>query len=231
MTAVRRLRTRRTQVLAAGVGATLLALFATGCPEPADLADPAMYPAPVAPMTEMCETACIKDVFQVKASGCKICHGPTPLGALDLVSPGFTDRLRDVPAKHVEIAPPASPGDCPTNDKLIDPNNPNASWLLIKVRGMQKTCGTQMPTAPLPAGDMKCVEDYVACVAGKPITAGGGSGGGGAPMGGSGGSGSGGGGAPGGGSGGSATAGSGGAAAGSGGRPPGTGGGGGTGGT
>jgi hypothetical protein len=221
------MRTRRTQVLAAGIGATLLTLFATGCPEPADLADPAMYPAPVAAMTETCETTCVKEVFQTKSSGCGLCHGPTPLGALDLKSAGFTERLRDVPSKHVEISPPAAPGDCPTGDKLIDTTNPDASWLLIKVRGMQKTCGGPMPTAPLPAADLKCVEDYVACVAKKPLTGGGG---GGAPMGGSGG-----GGAPTGGSGGSATggggtAGRGGAGAGSGGTAAGTGGGGGTGG-
>jgi hypothetical protein len=182
-------RRRRAAGLTAGVGATLLALFATGCPEPGDLLEAEKYKAPVKemPMAEPCEVACVKTVFQESNSGCKICHATAaPLGELDLRD-GYTKRLRDVPAKHAGVDPPAAPGDCPTGDKLIDTANPNASWLLTKIHGTQKTCGLQMPSSPLPPADMKCIEDYVACVAGKPVT-----GGGGAPSGGSGGSGTGG---------------------------------------
>lgn len=209
VTAIRRARSRRAQLLAAGAGAILLALSATGCPEPADLLDAEKYKAPAVAMAEPCELDCVKAVFQQNTNGCKICHSiDPPLGDLDLRG-SFTSRLRDVAAKHTGITPPATPGDCPTGDKLIDTANPNASWLLTKIRGMQKTCGTQMPTAPLGTSDMACVEAYISCVAGgKPLT-----GGGGAPAGGSGG-------APAGGSGGGATtAGTGGAAAGSGGAP------------
>jgi hypothetical protein len=192
-------------LLAAGAGATLLALVGTGCPEPADLLDAEKYKAPVAAMPEVCEVACVKAVFQQNNNGCKICHSSMgPLGQLDL-GDGFTARLRDIPAKHADIVPPAAEGDC-SNGKLIDTANPNASWLLTKIRGMQKTCGTQMPTAPLGAGDMTCVEEYISCVAGgKPLTGGGGAPAGGAPAGGTGG--------------GATTAGTGGTAAGSGGAP------------
>lgn len=194
--------------------ATVLALFATGCPEPADLQDPESYQAPpTMMMNNACETDCVKNVFQVSNTGCKICHVTSKLGGLDL-SAGFTSRLKDVAAKHIEIEPPATPGDCPTGDKLIDTMNPSASWMLTKIKGMQKTCGGPMPTSPLSASDMTCVETYISCVAGGMVGAGGSGGG---SAGGSGG----------------AAAGTGGAAAGSGGSggaAAGTGGGGGTGG-
>jgi hypothetical protein len=225
VTAIRRQRARRVQLVAAGIAGTLLALLATGCPTPADLANPDDYLAPAgggsgsmggsATGPDPCEVACVTKVFSGTATACKLCHSTamdTRLGGLDLQSAGVTARLKGVATKHIEIDPPASPGDCPMGDKLIDVDNPANSWMLKKLKGMQKTCGTAMPsTAPLSAADMMCMETYISCVAGKPI-----GGGGGAAAGGSGGSG------------GSAA---GGTSAGTGGAAAGTGGGGGTGGT
>jgi len=257
---LRRVRTRRLQGLGAGVGAALLALFALGCPQGADLENPQLYPKPGYPMgtggsgtagttaggapaggnAASCETACVKTIFQTNPLLCSLCHNNNPGGAalmssmLDLKSDGFTARLKDVPAKHTDIVAPMTNANCPKGDKLIDTSNPSASWLLKKIDGTQGDCGTAMPsTAPLAAADKSCVEMYVACVAGGSIT-----GGGGAATGGSGGMATGGGGAAaggaaagGGGSGGAATGG-GGTAAGGGGTPAGGGGGsGGTGGT
>ncbi len=232
VTAIRRQRARRVQLVAAGIGASLLALLATGCPEPADLANPQLYDAPPPSAgsgstagggtgADPCEVACVAKVFAGSTTSCKLCHSTameTRLGQLDLQSANVTSRLKDVASKHVEIMPPPTAGDCPTGDKLIDVANPAESWMLKKLKGLQKTCGTVMPsTAPLGAADLACMETYVACVAGKPI-----GGGGGAAAGGSGGS------AGSGGSGGSAA---GGTSAGTGGTTAGAGGGGGTGGT
>lgn len=228
VTTLHRQRARRVQLVAAGIAGTLLALLATGCPEPADLVDgenKEKFPAPAgggsggsgsmggsATGPDPCEVACVTKVFTGTPAACKLCHSTamdTRLGGLDLQSAGITARMKGVAAQHIGIDPPAMAGDCPAGDKLIDVDNPANSWLLKKLKGMQKTCGTAMPsTSPLGAADMACMETYISCVAGKPI-----GGGGGAAAGGSGGSAA------------------GGTSAGTGGAAAGTGGGGGTGGT
>jgi hypothetical protein len=179
-----RRRTRRLQALGAAAAAGVLALFATGCPEPADLENPQQYLKPEVAADDPCELECVKNIFTVSQLGCKLCHNNTTLTSsqLDLVSKGVTARLRDVPSKHLDITMPPTPGDCPTGDKLIDVANPGNSWLLKKIKGEQKTCGTIMPTTSLNATDMACMETYISCVAGgKPLVGGGGgSGGGGA---------------------------------------------------
>ena len=182
------------RLLAGTAASALLALFATGCPEAADLANPEMYAAPAAAGTgsgtagsagsgntgSPCEVACIKKVFQESAPLCKACHGGMILSSeLDLGADGFTARLKDQPAKHLDAT-----GPCPTGDKLIDVNDPAKSWLLKKVKGDHGECGTQMPPNPLGAMDMACVETYVYCVAGKPPPGGGSGGSGGSGTGG-----------------------------------------------
>jgi hypothetical protein len=239
-------RTRRLQGLGAGVGAALLALFALGCPEGADLENPQSYPKPgymtasggsgtagataggaaAGGNAASCETACIKDIFQVQPVLCALCHnknmaGPLTSAGLDLKTDGFTARLLNIPATHTDIVAPMTNANCPKGDKLIDSSNPSASWLLKKIEGTQGDCGTPMPqTGQLSMAQKTCLETYIACVAGGPIT-----GGGGAAAGGSGGTAAGGGGAASGGGG------SGGAATGGGGTAAGGGGSGGTGGT
>ena len=193
--ALRRVRARRLQGLTAGVGATLLALFALGCPEPADLQDPNAFPKPAAggastagtsgggSSSTSCEVPCIVDVFQTQPTLCKLCHTAPPglkSSGLDLASPGFTARLKDIPAVHGDLGAMMATAMCPTADKLIDTANPANSWLLKKIHGEQGTCGTPMPSTGMLTADQKtCVETYVKCVApGGAVTTGGAGGGG-----------------------------------------------------
>lgn len=182
--ALRRLRARRARSLVAGVGAGLLALFAVGCPEPGDLENADVYPAPMptagtgtagssssagtggsgggGSTIAACETSCVTTIFTTQ---CKICHGSTTKlsGTLDLETMGVSARLKDKPAEHMG----STPGPCPTGDKLIDSATPANSWLLKKVTDMQGTCGTVMPApTALPAADQTCLTTYVNCVAG-----------------------------------------------------------------
>jgi hypothetical protein len=139
------------------------------------------------------------------------CHSPNALGLggdLDLTSPGVPSRLINVNATHAGIDMDGGGVTCPTA-KLIDTANPMASWLLVKINGMQGSCGSSMPQVGTITSTQKaCITQYVMDVAADA--------GAGMAMGGSGGMSSGGsagtGGTPGGGSGGAATAGNGGAA-------------------
>lgn len=191
--AVRRARARRARWLTASLGASVLALFALGCPQPGDLENPGIYTPPPkggaastagsgtgggAPAG--CETACVNQIFQKDQQPCLVCHSTlSHLGDLDLESPGYTARLKDVNAKHTGIT--GSTAECPTGDKLIDVTTPANSWLLKKLHGEQKTCGTAMPQGFTISAEQKtCLETYVACVApggGATPTAGTGSGG------------------------------------------------------
>jgi hypothetical protein len=186
------------QHLAAVAGTSALTLFSVGCPEPADLDNPEMYPkrGGTAGSTASggtasggtasggtasggtassgtassgtasggtasfaaCETGCMTQVLD----GCTLCHGDALKSAmLDLKTAGYSARLKDQPATHAEAQ-----GPCPSGDKLIDSGNPAESWLLKKVAGAQGTCGTEMPpSAALTGTDLKCVQDYVSCVA------------------------------------------------------------------
>jgi hypothetical protein len=151
---------------------------------------------------------------------------------LDLETPGVVGRLKDVPAKHSDLAPAMDPSTCPTGDKLIDSANPDASWFLKKIKGQQGGCGTAMPQPPttLTAAETMCLETFVSCVAGKALGGGSGGSGSGGSGGGSGGSSTGGGGASTGGGGSGGAGGTGGGSGGAGGTGGGSGGNGGSGG-
>ncbi len=191
--ALRRVRVRRVQGLTAAVGASLLTLFALGCPEPADLQDPGFFPQPTPAATAgatstggmsgtagasgaSCEVACVNDVFQMQLTLCKLCHTAPPglkSSMLDLASPGYTARLKDIPAVHGDLAMGMTAADCPKGDKLIDTAAPANSWLLKKIHGEQGNCGTPMPsTGMLTAAQKTCIETYVMCVAGGAAPAG-----------------------------------------------------------
>jgi hypothetical protein len=130
---------------------------------------------------------------------------------LDLASPGYTARLKDVPAVHGDL--PMGKMTCMAGDKLIDTSNPDASWLKKKIEGNQGQCGDQMPSTGMLTADQKaCLETYITCVAGPGMGTGGAGGTGGASGGGGGAGGA----AAGGGGAGGAAAGSGGAAGGGG---------------
>jgi hypothetical protein len=194
--ALRRVRTQRLQFLVTGAGAALLALFAVGCPTPADLENADAYPAPANNAgtatggggsgggggMATCETACMDNVL----AGCVLCHSSAAmLGKLILDGDNYTARLKDQPAKHDA---PGAGAVCPTGDKLIDSANPSESWLLKKVKNEQGNCGTVMPQGgPLSGADLMCVQDYVTCVANGAPSGGGGAASGGGGNGGTGG--------------------------------------------
>lgn len=189
--ALKQARGRRLRALLCCIGAGTLALFAVGCPEPGDLENPGDYkaPTPVGGTSTTtggstgtsgsgstgveCEAACLATAF----TPCFACHGTAMLvPKLDLKKPGFTALLKNQPAQYTALMPAM----CPSPPaKLIDTTTPASSWLLKKVKGDVGTCGTPMPpppTAMLTGADLKCVEDYVACVSGAAPAASGGTG-------------------------------------------------------
>jgi hypothetical protein len=175
--ALRRVRGRRLQGLGAAAGGALLVLLASGCPEPADLQNAQLYDKPGFSSSggsggaagPSCEVACVNDIFQTQPTLCKLCHGPALKSSkLDLAAPGYTARLKNVPAVHGDL--PKDKATCTGGDKLIDTTTPANSWLLKKIEGTQGTCGDAMPNSGMLTPDQKkCLETYVACVAGGPI--------------------------------------------------------------
>lgn len=194
-------------------GAIALGLLAVGCPQPADLENPDAYnkspPTGVSgaggsaagaqtggtggTSPPVCESMCINNLFTVGTS-CALCHyadmppdAPSQ-GKLDL-SVGYTARMRDKPAAHVDpnfVPYPASM--CPSGDLLINTAAPGESWLWKKVNGDQGTCGVRMPsTGVIKPGELTCVKAYIECVTQKAIGASGGTGGASGGTGGSGG--------------------------------------------
>jgi hypothetical protein len=110
-----------------------------------------------------CDTACMTALI---SGTCITCHTTTtPLGALDLQSPGLAARLKDQAAQHAGID---NPQGCPTGDKLIDSANVSASWLLKKITKQQGNCGTPMPPQGASDADIACVTAYVNCVSTTP---------------------------------------------------------------
>lgn len=120
-----------------------------------------------ASVPHVCETACVENIFRQELTLCKLCHGSAlQSSGLNLELPDVTARLKDVPAKHGDLAMGMTPADCPVGDKLIDSANPEASWLLKKITGQQGNCGTVMPSAgTLSPAQRACIETYVHCVA------------------------------------------------------------------
>ena len=118
-------------------------------------------------VANVCETPCAVQIFSQELVLCKLCHGDALKSSeLDLERPNVTARLKDVPAKHRDLAVGATPADCPVGDKLIDSANPEASWLLKKITKQQGNCGTAMPsTGMLKADEVACLNRYVHCVA------------------------------------------------------------------
>lgn len=191
--ALKQARGRRLRALVCCVGAGTLALFSVGCPEPGDLENPNAYPLPptgaagtssTAGSTGTagsssssgaeCEVACMATAL----TSCKVCHGAALLvPKLDLQKAGYTALLKDQPAQYTSV-PPAM---CPSPPaKLIDTAAPANSWLLKKVKNDVGQCGTPMPPPPsalLTGADLKCIEDYVACVSGAAPAGTGGTGG------------------------------------------------------
>lgn len=186
--AITRIHSKPTRHRALPWLATALALLAAGCPEPGDLEKVSSYCKPDTAIVgannqitgcsdsppsggsggsgggsgggASCDSACMTAVLQ---SSCLTCHTKSALlGDLDLESPGLVGRLKDQPAKHTGLD---NPQGCPTGDKLIDSQNPTASWLLKKVAKQQGSCGTPMPPQTASPAEITCVDEYVKCVA------------------------------------------------------------------
>ncbi len=103
-----------------------------------------------------------KTVFvpQCATSGC---HGTTrALSPLDLQSPGVEARL--VGARGI---------DC-SSETLIVPGNPNASFLVRKLRDATPSCGSRMPRngESLAAEDLACIEQWIAALPAAGVDAG-----------------------------------------------------------
>lgn len=196
--ALRQLRNRRWQALCGGAGALALTLCAAACSQ---AADPQTPPAGGSPGVAgngttggsatggsgtggsggggaVCESPCIDKLFTADLTACKLCHSnDVALGGLNLAA-GYTARLKDIPAKHLdgmdpEMPLPASAGCMPAS--LINTANPAESWLWKKVSMGQGMCGDPMPqTTAIKPADQACIKTYIECVAGKPIVASGG---------------------------------------------------------
>ncbi len=156
-----------TEVLGEGAGGSPGAKQSAG--GSASVGDSASVGGSTAVSGDACETACVQQMFKRDMLTCKLCHGNAiRLGDLDIESPNPTARLKDVPAKHAGLALGMTAADCPMGDKLIDTANPDASWLLKKIRGEQGNCGTSMPqTGTLTTEQKACITSYVYCVAGR----------------------------------------------------------------
>lgn len=104
------------------------------------------------------------------------CHKGAVLSAdlnLDPADPKmFAGRLINVTASHGMAAPATG---CVSGQKLIDTQNPDMSWLLLKVTksNAELNCGFQMPLGvPLDAEKTACIRQYVQDAAAKAAGAG-----------------------------------------------------------
>ncbi|MAQ18139.1 MAG: hypothetical protein CMN30_25500 [Sandaracinus sp.] len=122
-------------------------LLLTGCP--GELENPDQYPDE--PL-ELCQLDLdVPALFQSKC-GSSACHeGSDPKAGLDLVAPGVFERLENVPATQCE------------GRVRVDPDNPNASFLVEKLRGTQPVgCGERMPFVSFLTGaEIACVQRWV----------------------------------------------------------------------
>lgn len=132
--------------------APIVMLLAGACA--GELADPTIYDDP-----EICGLDVREDIL-IPRCGRSTCHRPgsAPYG-LEYVTFGLDDRLVGVPAS-----------DCP-EQLLIDPDNPDASHILVRVSDTPM-CGDEpvgrMPQtgAPLDEREMACLRAWVHEMAG-----------------------------------------------------------------
>ena len=128
--------------------ASLVALLLlAGCP--GDLENADQYPSE--PL-ELCQLDLdVPALFQSKC-GTSACHaGSEPKAELDLVSPGVYERMVNVPATQCD------------GRVRVDPREPNASFLIEKLRGTQPAaCGDRMPFVSFLTGaEIACVQRWV----------------------------------------------------------------------
>ncbi len=127
-----------------------LALLPLGCPgtldDPEAFLDAAQATCPAGYDVE-------KDLFQ-STCGASACHDATqPTGNLDLASPNVASRLIGVPASDPKCA----------SKLLVNPKNPDSSFLLEKLESSKPSCGVQMPkgSKPLAPAQIACVKQWI----------------------------------------------------------------------
>jgi hypothetical protein len=103
------------------------------------------------------------------------CHRPpAPTSMLNLTpDAGLVSRLKDVPAKHLDIFCPdvndyCTPASCDPTALLVNSANPAQSWILTKLRGTQNGCGAQMPDPEYDPSREQCLENMVNVIAALP---------------------------------------------------------------
>lgn len=149
MASARKTSPRRLRALGAPVIASL-ALFAGGCvggiDDPQRFGDGTYCPPDVD----------VERMFTERCGGA-ICHGAgaEPAGGLDLESPGLAERMVGVPAE-----------EC-SGWVRIDPDDPDASFLIAKLEGPPPGCGERMPfVGHLTPNEITCVRDWIVSVSG-----------------------------------------------------------------
>jgi len=150
---------------------TSLALCTAGC---AVTNEPAPTPALIT-TGPLPNVGC--DYTTVLSKSCAIsgCHTTRSLVAgLDLTPDAtFRQRVVDVIPTHGDIDCGANgvfmacnppPPACPPGAKLVDRENPDASWALKKLDGTQTGCGDNMPLPPGDAASTGWGPDAKACL-------------------------------------------------------------------
>lgn len=128
----------------------VLLVLLSGCP--GELAFPEQFSD-----TPQCEGTDVEALFQSSCGGSG-CHGAAdPVQGLDLVSPNVAERLVSVNSTAIGCQ----------DRQFIVPGDPEASYILAKVRGDFGICGARMPLSrTLDPRDIDCIRLWVAEVDG-----------------------------------------------------------------
>ncbi len=101
-----------------------------------------------------CEVDPEGDILAVRCAG-SVCHsaGEQKAAGLDLVSPGVSDRVRNIASASAECG----------GSMLVVPGDPTGSLLYEKVSMDQPPCGSRMPLAqdPLSEEEIGCVASWI----------------------------------------------------------------------
>jgi hypothetical protein len=97
----------------------------------------------------------IEDLFAQSCAG-QACHGDdeSPAAGLDLVTPGFAERMIHTPSRICSWM------------NLVEPGDPESSFLYVKVTDPPLTCGDPMPPVGfLTNNQVRCVSDWIESLA------------------------------------------------------------------
>lgn len=143
------MRAERLHELARRAWAAVIALAASACV--GGISDPERF----GDGTSCPDDFRIEVLFEESCAG-GACHGAdaSPAGGLDLVTPGFAERMIDVPAEICSWS------------TLVVPGDPEQSFLYIKVTDPPLSCGDPMPPVGyLTNNEVRCVADWIESLA------------------------------------------------------------------